>query len=346
MNRQSSFLEPPRDEARSGRLDAATEAALDRYARFYASERSAGAVRGEVSQLSREARAVEGLTTLADAIGNVPCLVRILTMPRERPSAATASRRLSAIQHAMMLLLGADDGRRGIVELRARLPQRDLTDWHESGVVIAGDTKRRRPTCPSISPADLVTIVQSVAECRHATRDRAIVAVHCFSGLTAAEIRTLSWDSVRWENEFETWSVAVKRGDTRTRLAIFGAAVPLLAQLRLRDSPGDRTVFRNPRGTPLTSVQLRRVVGAACERAGFPGATRADLLSAITTYLHEAGFTEHQIAIALGTHTVATIDRRLRPHLALKAQRTLHTEADCSDVAPRYGTTTRPTPND
>ena len=47
----------------------------------------------------------------------------------------------------------------------------------------------------------------------------------------------------------------------------------------------------------------------------------ADAPDRVTAYLSDQGFTEHQVAIALGVVTVGTIDRRLERHRAVDAQR-------------------------
>ena len=324
MSSQFRLPEPLNVSARSRRLDDASEALLARYGAQYAGERSAGAVRGEISQLrtvTREGQLGEGLLGLDQVLSSRPCLVRVLTHPAIRPSATTASRRLAAIQRGIALLFGPEEGNLRIAELQASLPQSDLIDWYQSGVAIAGDTKRRRHTRPTISPQELLGIVQSVPSLRHPLRDRTIVAVHCFSGLTVEEIRTLAWKALQWEQQLETWSAVVERHGERTRLPIFGPAGSLLAQLRLQASPEPGTVFANARGESLTAVQLRRIVVSATSAAGFHNATRSELHAATSALLHQAGFTEHEISIALGTRTVATIDRRLARHLALEAQR-------------------------
>ena len=325
MNQQPSLLDLlDSAPARGGRLDADSEAFLERYATTYAEIRSVGAVRGEVSQLrsvARESERLGGPRTLIAVLDDTATIVRVLTTPTVRPSASTAGRRLAAVVAAILLAWGDDEGRRRIEYLERRMPREDRADWYESGVALAGDTKRRRPTGPTIEPSDLLRIIEAADEGRHALRDRALVATLCFSGLMAEEVRTLAGRGLRWEPEAETWSAPVERGGHRTRLPIFGAAVPLLARLRIGSSPDAEAVFGGPRGRPLTERQARRIVLDACKAAGFPLANRTDLLAAVTAYLSEEGFTEHQIAIALGVATVGTIDRRLERHRALDAQR-------------------------
>lgn len=252
---------------------------------------------------------------------------------RERPSPARhiaapdlvqgAARRFAAIVAAILLAWGDDEGRRRLGYLEGRLPRKDRPQWYESGVALAGDTKRRRPTGPTIEPTDLARIIESANRGRHSLRDRAFVGTLCFSSLMAKEARTLTWRGLRWEPDVETWSVPVERAGHRTRLSIFGATVPLLVRLRFESPTDANAVFAGPHGEPLAERQARRIVLDACVLAGFPLASRADLLSTVTAYLSDEGLTEHQIAIALGVATVGTIDRRLERHKALQAQRTV-----------------------
>lgn len=90
---------------------------------------------------------------------------------------------------------------------------------------------------------------------------------------------TLTWRRLRWEPEAETWSAPVERGGHRTRLSIFGGAIPLLARLRFESASAADAVFAGPSGEPLTGRQARRIVRDASTLAGFPLGSRADLLS-------------------------------------------------------------------
>ena len=322
-------LDAPPPSPRRGRIDAESEVFLERYAVRYRLDRSAGAVRGEVSQLrtvAREAAQRRAGRTLHEVLSDTSTLAAVLTAPGRQPSATTALIRLGAINAALLLLFGPNEGRRRIGVLDDALPQRDGTDWYQSGVMLAGQRSRRRAQGPTIEPSDLTRIVEAAGagkRARRALRDRVIVAVHCFSGLEAGEIRCLRWDDLRWESEAESWSVAAERGAKRTRLAIFGPVASLMVRHRLKAQPPDEFVCANARDEPLTERQMRRISLAACSAAGFPLAERNTLLSASAAYLSTAGLRDHEVAMALGIADMRTINRLLKPHQRLAAQRAL-----------------------
>ena len=322
-------LDPPERPPR-GRLDAESEAFLVRYREQYRRDRSAGAIRGEVSQLRsvvREAGRREWGNTLSEVLARPAALAAVLTVPATRPAATTALIRLGAIHAALLLLFGEAEGRRCIDALDQVLPRRGGTDWYQSGVILAGERSRRRAQSPTIEPSDLRRIVAAAGagtRGARALRDRLLVAVHCSSGLAAGEIRSLRWSAVRWEPAGEAWSVAVERAGSSVRLAIFSSAASLMVRHRLEAQASDEYVFHNSRGEPLTERQARRIVLAACSAAGFPHASRSTLLSAAAAYLSDAGLRDHEVAVALGIADMRTLNRLLRPHQRLQAQRRAH----------------------
>ena len=319
-------LDPP-ERPTASRLDAESEAFLVRYREQHGRDRSGGAVRGEVSQLRsvvREAGRRGRGNTLSEVLARPAALAEVLTSPVKRPSATTALIRLGAIHAALLLMFGDDDGRRRIDDLDQMLPRRDGTDWCQSGVILAGERSRRRAQSPTIEPSDLRRIVAAAGagpRSARARRDRLLVAVHCSSGLAAGEIRSLRWSAVRWEPAGEAWSVAVERAGSSVRLAIFGSAASLMIRHRLEAQASDEYVFHNARGEPLTERQARRIVLAACSASGFPHAARSTLRSASAAYLSDAGLRDHEVAVALGIADMRTLNRLLRPHQRLQAQR-------------------------
>lgn len=310
-----------------GRLDAGSEAFLVRYGEHYLSARSDGAIRGEVSQLRsvvREAARQGRGVTLAAVLSDVPALSAVLTAPARPPSATTALVRLGAINAALVLLFGDQEGRRRIDELDCALPRRAGAEWHQSGVILASNRARRRAQSPTVEPDDLSHIVDVAGAGKRgsrALRDQLLVATHCYSGLDAGEIRLLRWADLRWESEAESWSVAVVRAGKPTRILIFGPAASLLIRRRLKASASADHVFINSRAEPLTERQVRRIVLKACTVAGFVSAARSTLLSAAAAYLNVAGLRDHDLAIVLGITDMRTINRLLKPHQVLAAQR-------------------------
>ena len=314
--RQSTLfdLDPPDPYPKRGRLDADSEAFLARYRGHYSRVRSDGTVRGEVSQLRTVAREAESRgkgNTLPEALADISTLAKVLTSPAKRPAATTALIRLAAVNAALLLLFGNEEGRRRIDELDRALPRGAATDWYQSGVIVAGERLRRRAQSPTVEASDLMRIVEAAGAGKRGSRslrDRLLVATHCYSGLDAGEIRSLHGSDLQWEPEGEAWSVGVERGGRRTRLAIFGPAASLMIRHRLEVQPSDEFVFANARGEPLTERQVRRIVLGACSASGFPSAARSTLLSAAAAYLSGAGFSDHEVAIALGIADLRTIN--------------------------------------
>ena len=250
MNQPRLFdVDLPDPLPKRGRLDADSEAFLARYREHYSRDRSDGTVRGEVSQLRTVAREAEPRgrgDTLPAVLADISTLAEVLTSPAKRPSATTALIRLGAINASLLLLFGSDEGRRRIEELDEALPKRGWSDWYQSGVMLAGDRSRRRAQSPTIEPSDLMRIVDAAGAGKRdsrSLRDRLLVAVHCYSGLDAGELRSLRCSDLQWEPEGEAWSVAVTRGGKRTRLAIFGPAASLMIRRRLEVQPSDEFVF-------------------------------------------------------------------------------------------------------
>ena len=55
-----------------------------------------------------------------------------------------------------------------------------------------------------------------------------------------------------------------------------------------------------------------------------PGGARSTLRSAAAAYLSDAGLRDHDVAVALGIADMRTLNRLLRPHQRLQAQRRAH----------------------
>ena len=310
-----------------GRLDLESEAFLARYREHYSGVRSDDAIRGEISQLRSAVREVarQGRgVSLREALSDISALAGVLTAPAKTPSESTALIRLGAINAALLLSFGEEEGRARINQLDRMLPQRTGVEWYQSGVILAGERKRRRAQSPTIEPEDLRRVIDAAGLGKReerALRDQLLVAVECYSGLEAGEIRLLRWSDLRWETEAESWSVAVERAGRRTRLAVFGVAASLLIRHRLEVSATSEYVFSNSRGEPLAARQARRIVLDACAAAGFPHAARSTLLSAAAEYLSVAGLRDHDLAVVLGVTDMRTINRLLKPHQRLAAQR-------------------------
>lgn len=277
----------------------------------------------------REAGMSGCLANLFGVLDDIAMLVRVLTAPAVPLSASTALRRLAAIQSALVLRHGDVEGRRWIEALDSALPHRGGTEWYESRVALGGQRGRRRAQSPTVEPDDLPGIVEAAHGTKRglwAARNRALVAIACYSELAATEIQRLTWGDLRLEARHEVWTASVSRGGRPSRLVIVGLGASALVRLRLagdRADPNDH-VFANSRGQTLSASEIQRIIRSACAAGGFPLADRNRLLSAFAVYLSETGgLTEHEVAITLGVVDIRTIDRLLTPHRRLKAQRAL-----------------------
>ena len=72
---------------------------------------------------------------------------------------------------------------------------------------------------------------------------------------------------------------------------------------------------------PLSYRAARNVLAEACLRAGLPAVASADLRAACAYWLCSQGLSEHEVMLTLGLTRVRSVDRLLRRHQALDAQR-------------------------
>ena len=119
-------------------------------------------------------------------------VARVLCEPRMQIARSTGRARLVAVQRFIQIVgstLGRDPDA-DLATLEALLPARRSAGWHTTGTLVAGTAGRRRRRGPTFDTADLRRIVDAAgAEGRpFAFRDRALVALHCFSGLRPEEI--------------------------------------------------------------------------------------------------------------------------------------------------------------
>jgi hypothetical protein len=73
--------------------------------------------------------------------------------------------------------------------------------------------------------------------------------------------------------------------------------------------------------TALRYRAARNIVRAACYKAGLPTLESIDLRCGCAYWHHAQGLSDHEIAQIMGISYVRTIDRLLRRHLELDAQR-------------------------
>ncbi len=323
-----------------GRLDPVSEDALRT---FSEARRAAGAhpqsVARDISQLRAIVRAsvdLEGPTTLGALARDVPALARVLREPPVPIARTTGRARLGAAQRFLrtMAVIGGYEPAIDLAQLDALLPARPPStgSWHAAGTIVAGGLARRRPYAPALDVADLHRLVAAAggSDGQQGMRDRALVALHCFSGLRPQEIVLLRWTDVATEEAASgdhLLVARVERGGSLWRLPILGPAAKAMVALATLSGAGSTAcgspIFRSGRQRGLGYRAARDVLRRACRDAGLPPAEAADLRAACAQWLGSCGLSTHEIASVLGLARVRTIDRLLQRHAALDAQRTV-----------------------
>jgi len=225
------------------------------------------------------------------------------------------------------------DSAADLAALDALLPARPASGWHTAGTLVAGETGRRRRRGPTLDAADLRRIVDAAGtgKCDEgAARNRALVAIQCFSGLRAEEVVALRWGDIETRltpTGYYGLTAVVERDGRRLRLPLPGPIGEALENLRrLADGPSadpSEPVFRTRRRPcgRLRYRAARNVLVGACRRAGFPPMEAAELRAGCAHWLRTQGLSDHEVAEVLGLARVRSVDRLLVRHAALDAQR-------------------------
>jgi integrase len=292
----------------------------------------------EISQLRSIARecGVPGPPLPIEAVfTDVALIARVLREPSAPISRATGRARLLAAQRFLRIMgpmLGRD-AEAELAALDALLPARRSASWHSTGTLVAGEIGRRRPKGPTLDAADLYRIVDAAGESsgdERKLRDRALVAIQCFSGIRIEELIRLRWKDVEIDNSdvgYYGFTASVERSGCQLRLPLLGLSGKAFGELQRRMTiagiPPSGPVFRagGPAGRPLSYRGARKVLVQACTRAGLPPASSAELRAGCAHWLRSQGLSDHEVTAVLGLARVRTVDRLLSRHAALDAQR-------------------------
>jgi integrase len=342
--RQLSFLEdgrrPVRATAARGPLDPQSEALLGAFrARRLAEGVHPRSVAREVSQLramAREGGASNEPGPLPTLMADVGLLARVLRQPRTTVARSTGRARLLAVQRCIRLMspqLGRDPVA-DLAALDALLPARRSIGWHAAGTLVAGIPGRRRRPGPTLDGAHLRAIVEAAGTLsgERAARDRALLALHCFSGLRAEEILGLRWEDLTTELAADGYyglAAAVERSGRHLRLPLPGPAAEAVEALaeaiygRVESLSGP--LIRAHRGSAraLGYRAARGVLRDACRKAGLPPVESVQLRAACAHWLRSQGLSDHEVATVMGLARVRSVDRLLRRHAALDAHRSV-----------------------
>ncbi|MDP8908632.1 MAG: hypothetical protein M3N47_05845, partial [Chloroflexota bacterium] len=174
---------------------------------------------GQLRAFVREASMTHPGVTLRMLLADIELLARTLREPAAAISRSTGRARLLAVQRGIRILgpsLGRDPGA-DLDVLDARLPARRSSGWHTTGMLVAGTAGRRRRRGPTLDAVDHHRLVDAAGETGGACalRDRALVALHCFSGLRPEEIVRLRWEDLATEltvNGHSGLTATVERG--------------------------------------------------------------------------------------------------------------------------------------
>lgn len=291
----------------------------------------------EISQLRSMAREVSnGSKDGVILIITEPRLVaHALCEPRRSVARSTANARLVAVQRFINVVapLVGHDPTHAIQTLDALLPQSRSVGWHTLGAVVSGSSARSRRRGPTLEAEHLHALVDAAAENStrgHAPRDRALIALHCWSGLRPEEIVRLQWEELavgRTSTDELRYAVTIGRTGRQITLPLLSPAIDVLETLAVTRGGWigmlTGTVFftsyRLER--PLSYRTARDILRLACSHAKLPSVEAAALRAAFANWLKSQGLTDHEVAIALGLRTVRSVDRLLARHRQLNAQR-------------------------
>jgi integrase len=267
-------------------------------------------------------------------LADLGSVARALIEPDTPVSRSTVRARFVALQRYIRIAgpwFGRDPTA-DLASLDASLPARSDGAWYAAGTVVAGSPGRRRRRGPTLDAEDLHRIVDATpdAESLRSMRDRAVVAILCFSGLRPEEVLALRWEdieSLREQGAYRGLSAHVRRGDRSLSLPLAGRAsaelVRFAAAVGAGAQPLSGHVFRATSKTerPLGYRAARYLVVAACRRAGLPAVEASELRAACAQWMRTIGLSQHEVAAAFGLARVRSVDRLLARHAALDAQR-------------------------
>lgn len=332
--------------ARRAPLDPESERLLDVYRRTRLAEgahhRSAEREASQLRSLAREAGAPHDPLPLRTLLDDPAQIARVLIEPARTIARSTGKARLLAVQRFVRLIgpLVGRDAAADLCGLDALLPAVHTNGWHAAGTLVAGEPSRRRGRGPTLDGDDLLQIIGRAAvgqDHLRRARDRALVAVQCFSGLRPEELVALRWEDLEWtrmDSGYIGLTAAVWRRDRLLRLFIPGPAAAAVRALA-EHSSGEMATLKGPVfrahgrvGRSLSYRSARAIVVAACRRAGFPVVEAAELRAGFASWLGAHGLSDHEVAEVLGLARVRSVDALRRRHTALAAQRAVRERLD------------------
>ncbi len=340
------LIDPQPRSAQRGPLDSASEEALHGFqTRRLQAGASARSVAREVSQLRALVRAsavIGGQDMLTTLFADLVQLARIIHTPPTPISRSTGHARLLAAQQFIRVVRRAEgeDEAAALVALDRLLPGNPAMRWHVAGIRVGGSAARQRRRIPTLEAADLARLVTAAGDGKRApraARDRALIALYCFTGLRAEEVPCLKWEQVMRmvvPPGRVGHAVRVVRGGADIDLPLVEPAlVPLRGHAAARGGTLETlqgAVFRTgrPAGRALSYRAAHDIVRDACMAAGLPPVDQVDLRAACAHWLRSQGLSDHEVASVLGLTRVRSVDRLLARHRAIEAQRSVRPALD------------------
>jgi integrase len=172
--------------------------------------------------------------------------------------------------------------------------------------------------------------VDAATETARGDRDRALVALQCFSGLRPEEIVGLRWEDLATEltpDGYYGLTASVERNGRRVRLPLPGPAAVAVEALAdamggtIKSLSGPVIRVRGRTVRALSYRAARAILQQACRRAGLRSIESIQLRAACAHWLRSQGLSDHEVAVVMGLTRVRSVDRLLRRHAALDAQR-------------------------
>jgi integrase len=343
---QISLFSSAPQPARRGPVDIDSEMLLSHFAtarlRSGTHRRSVARDVSQLRALLLTSVALGGPCTMNELFAELSSVAQALCTPSTPTSRSTGHARLLAAQQFIRYrcIAHKQDVSATLAALDQLLPRRPASRWHTTGTLVAGDEKRARRRTLTLSRDDLARLVEATGYTKRpqqAARDRALVALHCYTGLRAEEIVCLKWEHLmRAVVSPGEMGVAVHVQRTGIDIILPLAKPAAILVIAFASSLGGAIgafsgpLFRaqGPSGRPLSYRAARDILQAACQSAGLPVVTVNDLRAAWAHWLHTQDWSDHAIAESLGLVRVRSVDRLLVRHKAIDAQRQVREAMD------------------
>jgi hypothetical protein len=317
--------------------DADSQALMGRYAEARRSsarpprKRSLANELGHLRSLVSMAKEGGGPTTLAELVQSPDFVVKLF---REWPKKTdTGFAYLRSFLRLMRLVVEDESARTALEEtvLGGLWPTPlDRRNWTKVPRTVGG-TKIVDARRPILWASDLNSIVEAAGKPARdeqaRVRQRAAVALLCYSGLKPGQLPLLKRGQIVWLPENEPWCAVARDVERHGRLLSVPIALAASDHLRaLWDSeagagPDDYLLGSSRSGRPMSYTWLRRVVSKAVERAGLPLCDDVALKRAYVASLKLSGVPDYVSRDALGFRYVASVDSNFTRHAWAIGQR-------------------------